>query len=98
MGKFSKGRSYHNGPGQGIGRAFRQQRDAFDGGHGADANRGFGDNVTRAIWNDTVAPGNNRPGREFLRRGWNNNLAGMASQETANSLFRTPRPKGKRGW
>jgi hypothetical protein len=98
MGKFNKGYGNSNSLGQGTDRAFRQKRDPLYAGYNSRSDRGFGENITQAIWNEAVAPGNNRPGREYLRRGWNNNLGGMASQEIANGFIRGTRPKGKRGW
>jgi hypothetical protein len=97
MGKFNTGND--RGLSQGIDRAFKQGLDPFYGGHSSQRNRSFADNLAQSIWNDTIAPTNNRPGREFLRRGWNTNMAGMYSQEFANEIIRGSRPGGKkRGW
>jgi hypothetical protein len=94
MGKFYKG--YSRGLSQGMDRAFKQRLDPFYGGHGSRRNGSFADNLTQSIWNDSVAPGNNRPGREFLRRGRNTDMAGRYSQEIANGIIRGSRPGGKK--
>ena len=95
MRKFGKGSA--NGFAASLSRAVRQGLDPLHGGHGSSRNRGFAHNLTQSIANDIVAPGNNRPGREFTRRGWGNNLAGLVTQELSNDLVRSSRPKGKRG-
>jgi hypothetical protein len=89
-------RSHRRGFGQGMDRAFRQKLDRSWGGHGSRHDGGVGGNLAKSIWNEIVAPENNNPGREFSRRGWNTNLAGMASQEFANGIIRGARPGDKK--
>jgi hypothetical protein len=96
MAKFGKGLGNRGGLARGFSHAIRQKLESDRGGHGSRKNRGIGDNLTRSITNDIVAPGNSRPGRELSRRGWGTNLAGMVSQELSNDLVRGSHSKAKR--
>jgi hypothetical protein len=52
-------------------------------------------NLEESLANDLVAPSNNEPGREALRHGWDENVAGMVTQELTNDLVRNALPKRK---
>jgi len=76
--------------GDAISRAIRQRFDLHYGGHRS-KRFGLADSLAQSVANDLVAPNNNRPGREGLRRSWGNNFAGMMMQEGVNSLLLTGR-------
>jgi hypothetical protein len=56
----------------------------------------FTENITRAGFNSAFASRNNAPGAEFLRHGYQTNMANMMSQEMANSMFWSPRGRKRR--
>jgi hypothetical protein len=71
-----------------LSRATRQKFDFTYGGHRSQR-FGLADSLTQSLANNLIAPENNRPGREFLRRGWGDNYAGVITQEGTNDLVRT---------
>jgi hypothetical protein len=80
------------GLGYALSRATRQRFDRMFG--GSRRHVPLADALTQSIANELIAPSNNMPGREFGRRGWGNNLAGMVTQEITNGLEgRTARRK-----
>jgi hypothetical protein len=94
MGNF--GKRQNRGFAQDIDQSFRQSFDMFHGGHPSRQGGSFADNLTRSLWNDLIAPENNRPGREFFRRGWGTNLAGLYAQEFSNDIVRSWRGSTKK--
>jgi len=95
MGKFNKGcgsRSF----GRSLSSAFRENLDFTYGGHSSRKNAGLADTLTQSLAREVIAPGNNRPGHEFLRCGWKTNVAGMISQELSNRLVRGTPPTRKK--
>lgn len=78
-----------------LSRATRQKFDFTYGGHRSQR-FGLADSLTQSLANDLIAPENNRPGREFLRRGWSKNYAGMTTQEGTNDLVRMRGPRKDR--
>lgn len=71
-----------------LSRATRQKLDFTYGGHRSQR-FGLADSLTQSLANDLIAPANNAPGREFLRRGWDDNYSGTITQEGTNDLVRT---------
>lgn len=73
-------------------RARRQRFDRFYGGQRSQ--RSLADTITQSLGNTLAAPRNNRPGREFPRRDWGNNLAGIVQQDVMNTIV--DRPRGRK--
>jgi hypothetical protein len=68
---------------------YRRSGDPFSG--GSRRPMSFGDHLSASMFGSMT--GGNKPGGEFMRRGYRTNMAGIYTRELTNSLFRSPNSK-----